>query len=60
MLPRLRSLRRDLKVTFIYGADSWIDPLTSHDQMENIEHYQVIKFYTIENAGHHVYADQYK
>ena len=39
---------------------AWIDPLTSHDLMENIENNQVAKFYIIENAGHYVYADQFK
>ena len=60
MLPRLRDLRKDLKVTFIYGADSWIYQVTYDDLSENVGNDHAINIITIEDARHHVYADQYE
>ena len=60
MLPRLSKLRKDLTVTFIYGADSWIYQVTHDDLSENIGADHGMKINTIQDARHHVYADQYE
>ena len=60
MLPRLVDLRKDLKVSFIYGSDSWIYQVTHDDLTENIGQDYDMKINTIQDARHHVYADQYE
>jgi len=61
LLRRLPELENNLKVTIVYGEDSWVDPKLSKTILEkagvkNIDRFDIIM---IPNARHHVYADQY-
>ena len=61
LLRRLPDLENNLKVTIVYGEDSWVDPKLSKTILENagvknIDRFDIIM---IPNARHHVYADQY-
>ena len=55
LVTRLHRLSSQLKVTIIYGSNSWISPkLTETEVGANIS------IITIEDATHHVYADQFE
>ena len=55
LVTRLHRLSSQLKVTIIYGSNSWISPkLTKTEVGANIS------IITIEDATHHVYADQFE
>lgn len=56
MLPRLKDLHSEVSVTVVYGADSWVSqiPVETFTSL-GLSRVQV---QVIDNAGHHVYADQ--
>ncbi|CAH1224725.1 ABHD4 [Branchiostoma lanceolatum] len=58
MLPRLTRLHPDVPITFIYGADSWIDSMTGK-QAETLRKDSYVDIIHIQNAGHHMYAEQH-
>nr|XP_014339676.1 PREDICTED: abhydrolase domain-containing protein 4-like [Latimeria chalumnae] len=57
MLGRIHLIRKDLPITLIYGADSWID-ISTGERVKNLLPDSHIRTYAIEGASHHVYADQ--
>jgi len=58
MLPRLKERDHSVPMTILYGLNSWVTAI-SEDQFEEHEG-KNISVYLVDNAGHHVYADQAK
>ncbi|XP_070574975.1 (Lyso)-N-acylphosphatidylethanolamine lipase-like [Ptychodera flava] len=61
MIHRIHEVRQDIPITFIYGAKTYsiIDSSMGRKTQE-IRQGSYVKVHMIENAGHHVYADQPK
>ncbi|XP_028832509.1 (Lyso)-N-acylphosphatidylethanolamine lipase [Denticeps clupeoides] len=57
MIKRVHLLPPSLPVTMIYGARSWVDSSTG-DRVAEIRGKSVTHVRVINNASHHVYADQ--
>ncbi|XP_074838466.1 (Lyso)-N-acylphosphatidylethanolamine lipase isoform X2 [Carettochelys insculpta] len=57
MLERVHLLRRDLPITLIYGAESWIDTSTGR-RVRDLRPHSYVRHLAIAGASHHVYADQ--
>lgn len=57
MIHRIDHLRKDVPITLIYGARSWIDPSAS-DILKVKRMHSYFKQHVISGAGHHVYADK--
>ncbi|XP_070582671.1 (Lyso)-N-acylphosphatidylethanolamine lipase isoform X1 [Erythrolamprus reginae] len=57
MLQRIHMIRRDLPITLIYGANSWIDTSTG-EKVRYLRPGCYVKDMAIPRASHHVYADQ--
>ncbi|XP_076814591.1 (Lyso)-N-acylphosphatidylethanolamine lipase-like isoform X1 [Clavelina lepadiformis] len=57
MLLRIGGLRRDVPVTFIYGARTWMDINCGHETQTLLPQNHV-EVYSVKGAGHHVYADR--
>ena len=55
LVTRLHRLESKLRVTIIYGSDSWISPKLAETEVE-----ANISIITIKEATHHVYADQFE
>ena len=58
MIRRLSLLQPELKVTVIYGEESWISPRLTETEIE--AHRKNISILTIPDATHHVYVDQFE
>ena len=58
MIRRLSLLQPELKVTVIYGEESWISPRLTETETE--AHRKNISILTIPDATHHVYVDQFE
>ncbi|CAH1224719.1 ABHD4 [Branchiostoma lanceolatum] len=58
MLPRLTRLHPDVPITFIYGADSWIDSRTG-ELAATLREDSYVDIIHIQNVGHHMYAEQH-
>ena len=58
LVRRLSLLQPELKVTMIYGEESWISPKLTEAEIE--DHGKNISILTIPEATHHVYADQFE
>ncbi|VFV25096.1 (Lyso)-N-acylphosphatidylethanolamine lipase isoform X1 [Panthera pardus] len=57
MLERIHLIRKDVPITMIYGANTWIDTSTGKKvKMQRPDSY--VRDMEIEGASHHVYADQ--
>uniref|UniRef100_A0A8C2VVF4 (Lyso)-N-acylphosphatidylethanolamine lipase n=1 Tax=Chinchilla lanigera TaxID=34839 RepID=A0A8C2VVF4_CHILA len=57
MLERIHLIRKDVPITMIYGANTWIDTSTGKKvKMQRPDSY--VRDLEIEGASHHVYADQ--
>merc|ERR1711983_96233 len=56
MLPRIRNTRSTVPLTIIFGGDSWVSAI-DEESFKNEEDRQ-IDVHVLDNAGHHVYADQ--
>lgn len=59
VLPRLKDLSSDVRMKVLYGSQSFITHLNEEDFKSNGVKAN-IKVAFIENAGHHIYSDQYK
>jgi len=59
ILPRLADLSPDLRLHCIYGANTWMSHLEEQDFLEAGVKAEVTVRY-IQDAGHHVYADQHQ
>lgn len=57
MLERIHLVRRDLPITLIYGANSWIDTTTG-EKVKLLRPGSYVFNMAIPGASHHVYADQ--
>ncbi|KAJ6652383.1 hypothetical protein lerEdw1_011613 [Lerista edwardsae] len=57
MLERIHLVRRDLPITLIYGANSWIDTSTG-EKVRLLRPGSYVCDMAIPGASHHVYADQ--
>ncbi|XP_048373061.1 (Lyso)-N-acylphosphatidylethanolamine lipase isoform X1 [Sphaerodactylus townsendi] len=57
MLERIHLVRRDLPITLIYGANSWIDTSTGM-KVKSSRPGSYVCDMAIPGASHHVYADQ--
>lgn len=57
MVKRLKDIREDIPITFIYGSRSWMDsssgPLIKSQRINSTVDIKVVS-----GAGHHVYADK--
>lgn len=58
MLPRMDNLHPDVKTTFIYGGDSWIDRRPGFELQKRRQQFVDVKI--IQGSGHHVYVDRAK
>ncbi|XP_066265223.1 1-acylglycerol-3-phosphate O-acyltransferase ABHD5-like [Branchiostoma lanceolatum] len=58
MLPRLTRLHPDVPITFIYGADSWIDSKTGK-QAATLRGDSYVDIIYIPNAGHQIFAEKH-
>jgi len=61
MLPRLADLEKDISLTALYGADSWISAIPQEEfiairGVPKSDH-EITNVEMIDNAGHHVYAN---
>ncbi|EFX66233.1 hypothetical protein DAPPUDRAFT_64905 [Daphnia pulex] len=57
MVHRIPALRSDVPLTFIYGAESWVDrPVFFHCSVECLN--QEVFIQIICGVGHHIYADK--
>ncbi|XP_077982755.1 (Lyso)-N-acylphosphatidylethanolamine lipase-like [Glandiceps talaboti] len=61
LINRIQDIHKDVPMTFIYGADTYsiIDP-TMGEKTQDIRQGSHVKVHLIEEASHHVYADQPK
>lgn len=57
MMERIRSLRIDVPVSFIYGSRSWVDCAPGYDIQQKVRPDSYVRVEVISGAGHHVYAD---
>ena len=62
MLPRLADLDKDISLTALYGAESWISAIPKEEFLAiratgDNEVEPLTKVAMIDNAGHHVYAN---
>lgn len=57
MLDRVHQLPASMPVTLLYGAQSWVDS-SSGDRMAQIRNHSNTRVLLINEASHHVYADQ--
>ncbi|KAG8190697.1 hypothetical protein JTE90_004201 [Oedothorax gibbosus] len=57
MIQRIAQLRQDIPISFIFGAQSWIDS-SSGDKTTALRENSYVKIEMIDGAGHHVYADR--
>ena len=58
MLTRVDTeLDSSVPITFIYGADSWMDN-SSGEMTRGKRPNSYVEVYTVQEAGHHMYADQ--
>jgi len=59
IMPRIHSLDKSVKMKVLYGSKSWMTHLTKEDFTDqNCEANVDVEY--IQEAGHHIYADQYK
>jgi len=58
IMPRVSSLDKSVRMKVLYGSNSWMTHLTKEDfATEGCEANVDVEY--IEDAGHHIYADQY-
>ncbi|KAK6623957.1 hypothetical protein RUM44_010813 [Polyplax serrata] len=58
IINRMDLLRRDVPITLIYGARSWVDNSASDKIKEIRSGTSYVNVIVINGAGHHVYADR--
>lgn len=57
LIDRIADLDKNMPITMIYGAQSWMDPTNGYRVQELREGMAPVAVELILNAGHHVYAD---
>lgn len=58
LIDRLPNLDTRVPVSFIYGIDSWMNPLHGVQLKESMPNHET-DYVALTNAGHHVYIDQW-
>ncbi|KAG8455483.1 hypothetical protein GDO86_001605 [Hymenochirus boettgeri] len=57
MMSRIQEIPKELPITFIYGAETWIDSSTG-EKVKQERPSSYVQSLAITGASHHVYADQ--
>ncbi|XP_022226806.2 (Lyso)-N-acylphosphatidylethanolamine lipase isoform X1 [Drosophila obscura] len=57
MINRIKDVRSDIPITFIYGSRSWIDS-SSGEKIKSQRGNKMVDIKIVTGAGHHVYADK--
>lgn len=57
MINRIKDVRSDIPITFIYGSRSWIDS-SSGERIKSQRGISMVDIKFVNGAGHHVYADK--
>ncbi|XP_032590509.1 (Lyso)-N-acylphosphatidylethanolamine lipase isoform X1 [Drosophila grimshawi] len=57
MINRIKDVRSDIPITFIYGSRSWIDS-SSGEKIKSQRGTNMVDIKIVTGAGHHVYADK--
>ncbi|XP_034111033.1 (Lyso)-N-acylphosphatidylethanolamine lipase [Drosophila albomicans] len=57
MIHRIKDVRSDIPITFIYGSRSWIDS-SSGEKIKSQRDTNMVDIKIVTGAGHHVYADK--
>lgn len=57
MIHRIKDVRSDIPITFIYGSRSWIDS-SSGEKIKSQRGNNMVDIKIVTGAGHHVYADK--
>ncbi|KAF9057304.1 Alpha/Beta hydrolase protein [Panaeolus papilionaceus] len=59
LVDRVKDLKKDLPVTFVYGDHDWMDPVGGFASVENMKKAgnDNGRMFIVTNAGHHVYLD---
>ncbi|XP_036344518.1 (Lyso)-N-acylphosphatidylethanolamine lipase-like isoform X1 [Rhagoletis pomonella] len=57
MIHRIKDVRADIPITFIYGSRSWIDS-SSGEKIKAQRQDSLVDIKIVTGAGHHVYADK--
>ena len=62
VISRISNIDENLRVSVIYGEDSWIQPKLTEDSLQEagVRNMDNIEVFTIPEARHHVYADQFE
>ena len=62
VISRISNIDENLRVSVIYGEDSWIQPKLTEEilQEAGVRNMENIEVFTIPEARHHVYADQFE
>ncbi|KYQ94194.1 hypothetical protein DLAC_04487 [Tieghemostelium lacteum] len=55
---RLKNIREDIEISFIYGQNSWISSRPGFELKEEMKN--VKNVFIVEKAGHHIYIDNLK
>ncbi|XP_053694199.1 (Lyso)-N-acylphosphatidylethanolamine lipase [Sabethes cyaneus] len=56
MITRIQNLKPSVPITFVYGSKSWVDN-SPGETIKQLREQGYVKVHRIQNAGHHVYAD---
>ncbi|KAL3288218.1 hypothetical protein HHI36_002668 [Cryptolaemus montrouzieri] len=57
MIHRVKNLKNEISITMMYGSNTWMHNLA--EKVKEIRPDCSVDVQIIENAGHHIYADQY-
>ncbi|KAF8165009.1 Alpha/Beta hydrolase protein [Crassisporium funariophilum] len=62
LVDRVKDLKKDIHVTFVYGDHDWMDPVGGEQSVEEMRKAGNGngRMYIVNNAGHHVYLDNTK
>ena len=62
VISRISNIDENLRVSVIYGEDSWIQPKLTEESLQEagVRNMENIEVFTIPEARHHVYADQFE
>ena len=58
MVNRISDLNPNIPLTILNGSESWLAKLFDFNSLYSIRENGYLDVQTIENAGHHIFADQ--
>ena len=58
MVHRFSDVNPNIPVTILYGSESWMAKLFDFNSLYSIRENGYLDVQTIENAGHHIFADK--